>query len=212
MCPRIRKACGSACCCEVCHARPLRRAHGGAQADPHRARLYARRARDEGRARRAERRGQLADRVACWREEARLEKLEEEHRRRGTHWSGDNEMDVDEDEAGLVSAKGPRAKRQRAEDDEAESEGGDEPKVLEVRKGKGKGKEKEKEKQTAVKEVGVKKGKVKVSYMRSREGSFIEVIIFFFLHIYSDLHIGSYPFDYYFFYSLSIVMNDLHHF
>ena len=87
-------------------------------------------------------------------------------------------MDVDKDEAGLVSAKGPRAKRRRAEDDEAESEGGDEPKVLEVRKGKGKGKEKEKEKQTAVKEVGVKKGKVKVSYMRSREGSFIEIIIF----------------------------------
>ena len=50
--------------------------------------------------------------------------------------------------------------------------------MLEVRKGKGKGKEKEKEKQTAVKEGGVKKGKVKVSYMRGREGSFIEIIIF----------------------------------
>ena len=60
--------------------------------------------------------------------------------------------DVDVDEAGLVSAKGPRAKRRRVEDDEAESEGDDGSKAAEIRKVKGKGKQ-----------TVVKKGKV--SYM-----------------------------------------------
>ncbi|GJE97087.1 hypothetical protein PsYK624_132970 [Phanerochaete sordida] len=42
--------------------------------------------------------GRLADRVARWREEARLEKEEEERRLRGTRWEDDDEMEVDEDE------------------------------------------------------------------------------------------------------------------
>ena len=50
--------------------------------------------------------------------------------------------DADVDEAGLVSAKGPRAKRRRVEDDEAESEGDDGSKAVEARKVKGKGKQK----------------------------------------------------------------------
>jgi protein SMG6 len=47
--------------------------------------------------------GQLADRVARWREEARLEKLEEERRRMGTRWGDDDEMDVDEEHGDIGS-------------------------------------------------------------------------------------------------------------
>lgn len=43
--------------------------------------------------------GQLADRVARWREEARLEKLEEERRLRGTRWDDDDEMEIDDEDA-----------------------------------------------------------------------------------------------------------------
>ena len=41
--------------------------------------------------------GQLANRVARWREVERLEKLEEERRLQGTRWDDDDDMDVDDD-------------------------------------------------------------------------------------------------------------------
>ncbi|CAA7267658.1 unnamed protein product [Cyclocybe aegerita] len=57
--------------------------------------------------------GKLAEKVALWREEERIEREEEERRRMGRRW-GDDPMDVDEEEDDSVS--------EASEDDENDSE------------------------------------------------------------------------------------------